>query len=144
MSEARGMLNEGIALLRRGRTAKARACFEEAQKQSPGDPFSLSYLGLTLALADKNYKDGEDYCFRAVLKAMPAAQLHANLAWVYHLQGKRKSAVESIQQALDREPGNADAIRIQGLMGKRRRPALSFLHRDHPINKAIGKMTYKR
>lgn len=143
MSETKQLLEEGITLLRRGRTQKARACFERANKESPGDPFVLSFLGVSLALTDKNYKDGEDYCFRAVLKAMASAQLHANLAWIYHLQGKRKSAVESIQNALDREPKNQDALRIQGILGTRQSPPLSFLSRSHPINRAIGKLTHK-
>lgn len=143
MSDTATQLEEGISLLKRGRTAKALDLFMRVNKANPGSAVCLSYLGVTMALVNKNFKDAEDYCFRATLKNMGNAQLHANLAWVYHLQGKRKNAVESIEQALERDPDNADAIRIQNVMGKRQRPAIGSLSRDNPVNKALGKLIHK-
>lgn len=143
MSNVTKLMDEGISLLKRGRTTKARVSFEQARQLEPDNAMALSYMGVLMALADKNFKDGEDYCFRAVLKNMQSAQLHANLAWVYHLQGKRKSAVESIDAALQRDANNADALRIRGLMGSRQSPPISFLSRNHPINKGIGQMIHK-
>ena len=143
MAGTAATLSEGISCLRRGRTSKARTLFEAAYQEDPESPLALSYLGVSLALTDKNFKDGEDYCFRAVLKAMGNAQLHANLAWVYHLQGKRKSAVESVDAALSRDVNNPDALRIRGLMGSRQAPPLSFLARSNPINRTLGKVIHK-
>lgn len=143
MSNVSKLMEEGISLLKRGRTSKARVSFEQARQIEPDNAMALSYMGVLLALADKNFKDGEDYCFRAVMKNMQSAQLHANLAWVYHLQGKRKSAVESIDAALQRDANNSDALRIRGLMGSRQDPPLRFLSRNHPINRSIGKVLHK-
>jgi len=144
MSDVAKLMDEGISLLKRGRTSKARTAFEQARAADPDNPLALSYLGVLLALADKNFRDAEDYCFRAVMKNMKSAQLHANLAWVYHLSGKRKSAIDSIDAALERDENNADALRIRGLLGGRRqRPPIGFLSRGHPINKSLGKIIHK-
>lgn len=143
MADPQALLSEGIQLLRRGRTSKARTCLERLQKEDPGNALGLSYLGVTLALADKDYRQAEDCCFRAVMQSLNNAQLHANLAWVYHLQGKRKNAVASIDDALERDPKNGDALRIRGVLGTRQVPPLSFLSRTNPINRALGKLTHK-
>ncbi|MFN7973465.1 MAG: hypothetical protein U0166_14140 [Acidobacteriota bacterium] len=143
MPDASSLLNEGVALLRRGNAVKARTCFERLNKAEPSNPLGLSYLGVSLALTDRNFSDGEDFCFRAVLKGMGNAQLHANLAWVYYLAGKRKSALTELEEAKSRDPGNPDALRIERMFGKRQSPPISVLPRNHPLNKGLGKILYK-
>ncbi len=136
-------LQEGIVLLRRGQLKKARGCFARATEADPNNPIGVSYLGLAVALAERDYGRAEDLCFRAVLLGMEKGQIHANLAWVYHLQGKRRSTIQSIADALDRDPRNRDALRIRGLIGQRQTPPLHFLARAHPVNKAIGKALHR-
>jgi Flp pilus assembly protein TadD len=136
-------LDEGVSFLKRGRTSKAKSCLEGYHKARPDSARGLSYLGVAIALNDKDYKAGEDYCFRAVLRNMKDAQLHANLALVYHLQGKRRSTVESLDEALARDPENADALRIYRVIGRRQRPPVPGLGRAHPVNRTLGKIVHR-
>ena len=139
MGDAKLLLKEGIRLLRRGRMSKARDIIQDALAEAPDDPATMSYMGLVTALADHNFEGAEDFCAMAIEKEPENAQAHANLAWVLHLQDKRKEAVESLERALSFDAKNRDALRIRERLGVRQRPPIPGLARSNPINRSLGK-----
>lgn len=135
-------LDEALRLFARGRVTKALGFFEAALRERPGNAVARSYIGLCQALLDPDHRDGEEECFRALLMGMGNAQLHANLAWIYYLQDKKKSAVEEIEEALARDPDNKDARRIQLRLGRRQPPAISVLPRNSAVNRTLGRFIH--
>lgn len=133
----------GIQMFRKGRMSRARECFKKALEDHPENAVALSFTAVMDALEGRDLIDCEERCFRAAMAAHGNAQLHANLAWVQMLGDRRKSAIQSVDQALQIEPTNADALRVQQRLGRRQAPAISSLSRESTVNKTLGKITHK-
>lgn len=134
---------QGIEMFRKGRISRARECFKKALEEHPDNAIALSFTGVMDAIEGRDLPDCEERCFRAVMAAHGNAQLHANLAWVQLLSDRRRAAVESVTQALEIDPGNADARRIQARLGRRQPPPISSLTRQSAVNRTLGKLTHR-
>ncbi len=136
-------LADAILLFRRGRTRRARDLFAEELERHPKNLHALSYLGLTEAVLGEDLTKAEEKCFRAAMGSARDAQLFANLAWVQWLGGIRRAASESVASALASDTRNADALRIQKALGRRRDPAIKRLGREHPLNRTLGRLLHR-
>jgi Flp pilus assembly protein TadD len=141
--EAALEFKEGLTQLGNEYSSKALAHFANAAKMDVRNPIYLSYLGLAMAAAQQKWQDAEDLCYSAVRMKRTQPELYLNLAEVYHLQGKRQDAVETLLEGFPltrRDPRIGKALRKYGV---RRPPVFSFLDREHILNRSLGKIRYR-
>ncbi|HVS63493.1 MAG TPA: tetratricopeptide repeat protein [Thermoanaerobaculia bacterium] len=101
-----------------------------------------SYLGLGMARYEKRYDDGEKLCQRAIEIEFFEPENYLNLAKVYGLRGKRPQAVEALRKGLQID-GSHQQLRDMLLeLGVRKKPVLSFLSRDNPLNRLLGRIRH--
>jgi tetratricopeptide (TPR) repeat protein len=144
-------MNRSLRLRKQG---EALAIIKKGLDIHPDDPFLMSYYGWLLALVDKKYKTGIDYCVRALnllprkmaygLESAHKPLFYRNLCRAYLAAGDKERAVESIMKGLrfDEEEGilHQDLVRL----GIRRKPFFSFFARSNFINKSIGQILHRR
>ena len=134
---------QGLQYLRQNHLAEASNAFRALFKTEPDEPCYLSYYGLIVALHEKNFQDGINFCRAAILRASCEAELYVNLCRVYARGGQRKKALETLVEGLKFASDKPSILTEMRRMGCRRKPVLRFLPRDHFLNKSLGKFTYQ-
>jgi tetratricopeptide (TPR) repeat protein len=104
---------------------------------------ALSYYGLCLALHKGHYKEAARFCELAIAAERDEGGHYLNLARVWQHGGNRKKAVEAIERGLTTSPRYTALQKFRDQVGLRSQPVLSFLTRDDPLNKALGKLRHK-
>ncbi len=138
--EASVAVEEGVRSFRAADLAGAHRAFERAHRRAPGDARAMSWYGVTLVLVERNSNLGVLYCDQAVRLSGPEPDLALNQARVALALGQRDRAVRAIERGLDRTPGDPGLEAAQAALGWRRRPVLSFLSREHPLNVWLGQL----
>ena len=141
--EAMRDFKSGIRLLRDKSYSSALAYFQRAHELERNNPYFLSYYGLALALAERKWADAERFCESALKLKRNQAQLYLNLAEVCLLAGKKREAVEALEVGLQHDPRDARLRRKAQSLGVRSQAVLGFLHRAHPLNRALGKVRHR-
>ena len=136
---------QGQRYLRQGDWASALTCFKSANQATAGlDVYAnlyMSYLGLAqVQLGDIS---GLNLCRRAAADERVSGDVYENLARAELKLGHRKQACEAIHRGLKRESGHSGLRTLRTQMGIRRSPCLGFLGRDNPLNRMLGKLTYR-
>jgi len=83
----------GIKLLRDGHPNEAFEYFRNAADSEQRNPFYLSFLGLSVARAQRKWAAAVELCEMAISLRRNEAQLYLNLAEVYVAAGRRDDAV---------------------------------------------------
>ena len=132
------------------RTA-ALACVEEALRHYPSDLSFLSHWGLLVALVRKRQGEGAKICEEAIknLKMVRNDDMkdsyplfYLNLGKVYAESGRKRAAFKAISEGLRHDPDHAALKAEEMAMGKRAAPVITFLEREHPINKYLGRLRH--
>ncbi|MBM3802218.1 MAG: tetratricopeptide repeat protein [Acidimicrobiia bacterium] len=134
---------QGLDYLHKSRIPEAANAFRRAFKMDPDNPRHLSYYGLILALAGENLQDAINFCRGAIVRAAYEPEFYVNLSKVYTKAGQRKKALEALVEGMNFDKGNALLRMELKRLGTRRRPTLSFLSRDHILNRSLGMLTYR-
>ena len=100
----------------------------------------MSYLGITQVLL--NDVSGLNLCRQAAQEELHAAEIFENLVRAELKLGHRKRACDALRRGLRVDKGHPGLRALRDAMGVRRGPCLSFLDRDNPLNRLLGKMTY--
>jgi len=130
----------GVALLNNGHPQLAMAHLRRAFECERQNPLYLSFLGLSIARAERNWDQALELCVIAVQLGREEVQLHLNLAEVYASAGRRAVALATLDAALELF-GEDERIRhARSGVERRRSPVLPFLRRDHTLNRAFGKL----
>ena len=137
------VFSEGLMFLRNNRLAEASHAFKRAFTEDGGNPRYLSYYGLTVALLDENFPKAISLCRAAIEHAPYEPEYYLNLCRVYHEAGRRKEALKTLREGLSFEKDSPLLLMALKRMGTRRKPPLSFLPREHSLNKRLGKLTHK-
>jgi tetratricopeptide (TPR) repeat protein len=136
---------EGRRFLRQGNLAAALACFKAANQSTVDSHIHaslyLSYLGLTQVML--NDVSGLNLCRRAAQEEAHRGDVFENLARAELRMGHRKQACEALRRGLKVESGHTGLRELRTEMGVRRPPALGFLDRDNPLNRFLGRLTYR-
>lgn len=140
---AREVFAQGLDYLRKNRIPEAANAFRRAFKMDSENPRHLSYYGLILALADNNVQDAINFCRAAILRAAYEPEFYVNLCRVYVRGGQRKKALETLVEGMNFDKSNTLLRMEMKRLGTRRKPIISFLSRDHVLNKSLGRFTYK-
>lgn len=129
--------SRGIEALQHEHLYLARVCFEKAFTAEP-TPRHSSYFALALARSrgaiDEALPLAED-----ALRQAPDDPLHyLNLGRIYLLAGRRLEAAEIFRRGvrIERQPELLHELENLGT----RRPLFRFLHRDHLLNKHLGRL----
>jgi Tfp pilus assembly protein PilF len=140
---AREVFSQGLDYLRRNRIPEAANAFRRAVKMDSENPRHLSYYGLILALGDENVHDAINFCRGAIVRAAYEPEFYVNLSKVYTKAGQRKKALEALVEGMNFDKTNALLRMEMKRLGIRRKPAVSFLSRDHIVNRSLGLLTYQ-
>lgn len=103
-------------------------------------PQVLSALGLCMAMAENRIQDGVLYCQRAINDEAYEAQFYYYLGLVYLKAPNKKKALNSFYNGLKVNPSHTRIKKQLHEMGIRKMPLLSFLPRDHFLNKFFGQL----
>ncbi|MEL7059782.1 MAG: hypothetical protein AAGN46_07120 [Acidobacteriota bacterium] len=101
-----------------------------------------SYLGYGLARQQGRLREGERLCERAVELEPYQPETHLLMARLHLLTDDRRAAVEAAVAGLATDPSHAGLLALAEELGERRRPVMPFLSRDHPINRALGRLRH--
>jgi Flp pilus assembly protein TadD len=134
-----GEFKEGIQALKSGHPQRALVHMRTAFESQKHNPFYLSFLGLSIARAERKWDQAAELCEMAVQLSRNRCEFHLNLAEVYALAGRREKALDTLDAALELFGGDARLKRARSRVEKRRTPVLPFLTRDHFLNRTFGK-----
>jgi len=136
----------GFAAYREKNFKRAAECFRQAleldrqRNQRQPDMRYLSFYGLSLAKAGLSSKIAIQACTRAVSHKRTDPVLFLNLGRVYAMSGQETSAMRAFQQGLALAPDHLQLRRALGSLDRRSRPVVPFLHRDHSVNRTLGRL----
>jgi Flp pilus assembly protein TadD len=151
---------QGLSLLRNDYPGKALVHLTKAVELEKNNPFYLSYLGVALARAGKNWSLAEQLssqtsqtkhiqadfdlaeklCSQALRMKRTQPELYLNLAEVYAVAGNKEDAIETLSRGLKFTKQNEHLADALQQFGSRRPPVLRFLDRTHFLNRSFGKM----
>lgn len=134
---------QGIKLLRNGHSADAVEYLRQAAKLEQQNPYYLSFLGVSIARAQRQWAPAVKFCETALGLKRNEAQLYLNLAEVYESAGRRDDAVEVLDRGLIYFKADARIGRARANLGKRRPPVLPFFERGHFLNRCLGELRHR-
>lgn len=137
---------EGLKHLHNGHYEAAVQCFRQLSNTTRNDAYYKSryqaYYGLALVCSGD--RTGIMVCRSASGDERHDGEVYYCLAIAETKLNNRERAVAALQRGLAIDPLHADVARMRDIMGIRRKPVLSFLDRSHPLNRLLGKLTYRR
>ncbi len=123
--------------------AAAHQAFERAHRKDPREPRFMSWYGVTLVLVEKNSVLGVELCDQALRLVGPDPELLLNLARVHLALNQRERAVKAVLRGLELFPGDARLVAARDGIGIRRPPVISFLSRNNPLNRVLGRLRHR-
>jgi Flp pilus assembly protein TadD len=142
-TDAAAAFKHGVDLLRNGYPSDAMPFFRSAAEAEERNPYYLSFLGLSVARAQRKWDAALTLCEGALKLKRDEPQLYLNLAFVYVSAGRREKAIEVLDSALRRFGRNGPVERERSKLGKRGSPVLPFLSREHSLNRALGQLRHE-
>ena len=133
----------GVKLLQNGYPSEALDCMRRASQLEQQNPYYLSFLGVSVARAQKEWQTAAMLCETALSSKRDEAQLYVNLAEVYVSAGRRDDAVTVLDRALSYCRNDARIVRMRKKLGRRQSTVLPFLGRGHLLNRSLGKLKHK-
>ncbi|MFQ5778842.1 MAG: tetratricopeptide repeat protein [Terriglobia bacterium] len=140
---ARGEFKVGMMLYRNRSFANSLEKVQRAVELDPKNAHYVSYMGLLVALVQKNYRLAEELCHRALRMNHNEPQLYLNIAEVYLRARNKEDAVEALTVGLQYTKRNLRLTQALRKLGVRRPPVIPFLERKHFLNRHLGKARYR-
>lgn len=132
----------GVELLRNGYPADALEYLRHASELEPRNAYYLSFLGLAVARGQKEWAAAAKVCETALQQGRNETQLYLNLAEVYIASGRRKDAMNLLDEGLKFCGADARLVKLRGRLERRSAPVLPFLGRKHFLNRNLGKLRH--
>jgi len=137
--------DDGLRALERQDYAGALGYFHVAEQQADDqDPLLTryrSFLGLAMVLSGD--PSGVELCRHAAYFETEDPRIFLNLARVERLVGDRRRLVEALRAGLRIAPEDPGLLALRDEIGWRRPPPVRWLHRDHPLNRWLGRCSYR-
>jgi tetratricopeptide (TPR) repeat protein len=134
---------KGVELLKSEYPQKALVRFRRAFESDQHNPYYISFLGLTIARAQRNWDQASELCEIAVQIKPTEIQFHLNLAEVCASAGLREKALDKLDIALERFGEDAQLRQARSKVEMRRTPPLPFIRREHFLNRELGKLRHR-
>jgi tetratricopeptide (TPR) repeat protein len=136
----------GLACLERRTYQEAAACFQAAMDldarpgQKSTDAKYLSYLGLSLNLAQVRSDEGLKMCEQAAKREFFDPDVFCNLGIAYLRHRQRGPAFQSFHRGLALRPKHRRIHEELERYERRGEPVFTFLRRDHALNVLGGRV----
>ncbi|NIM63599.1 MAG: tetratricopeptide repeat protein [Acidobacteria bacterium] len=134
------MYRQGLGMCRKGMVNEAATIFRKIIASGSQEPQHLSYHGLLSATVNGQKREGLRLCERAMRFDPSSPDVALNLARLYELNGRNLKAVETLRRGLRASPGHPRMLKQINRLSPRKRPPLSMVHRNNPINKQLAIM----
>jgi tetratricopeptide (TPR) repeat protein len=132
------VFRKGRALSRRGALSEAAQAFRSLVDDGTDDPLHLSYCGLLTAIVHGRKAEGLRLCERALQFGSYEPEVIMNAARLYEALGCPLKAIEVLRRGLREKPGHKGMLQQIDKLSPRRQPPLSFVGRNHPLNKQLA------
>jgi tetratricopeptide (TPR) repeat protein len=133
----------GVALLKNGHAQLAMERLRRAVACDRQNPHYLSFLGLSIARAERKWDQASELCEIAVQLEREQVQLYLNLAEVYASAGRRAKALGTLDAALELFGDDERLRRARRGVERRRSSVLPFLRRENMLNRKLGKLLHR-
>jgi len=133
---------EGVKLLKDEYPQKALVRLRRAFECDKHNPYYLSFLGLSIARAQRKWDQAAELCEIAVQLRPAEVQFHLNLGEVYALAGRREKALDFLDDALQLFGEDARLKQARSKVRNRRAPLLPFFGREHFLNRELGRLRH--
>lgn len=141
VTDAEREFERGMTKFGDGNVLGAMVHFEKAANMG-GTPECLSFLGYCIAKERGQAFKGLSLCREAIDEQTENPVHYLNMAKIHLLGRNLTEALDVLRQGASFGP-NEEISELLESIGTRKPPALSFLHRDNPINKYLGKLLGK-
>lgn len=130
-----------LEALASGETPAALALLERAIKKGDNQSWH-SYLGFCLAKERGQFKAGSDLCLGAIKREPDNPVHYLNLAKVHLIAGQKPDALRVLRQGMA-AGGNPEIVELLDQLGNRKPPVVTFLAREHALNKYLGRLLHR-
>jgi uncharacterized protein HemY len=136
----------GLACLERKTYQEAASYFqaaidlERSVSQKNTSMRYLSFLGLSLNLAQVRSGEGLQMCEQAAKRDFFDAEIFCNLGIVYLRHRQRGPAFQAFKKGLILRPKHPRIMEEMDRYDRRSTPVFEFLRRDHPVNVLAGRI----
>ena len=130
-------------MLRDSRPNTALVHFRSAADLEKQNPYYISFLGVSLGRAEKNWIPALKLCEMALSMKHNEAQFYLNLAEVYTSAGQREEALITLDRGLASLGPDARIQQARLKLGRRRSPTLPFLDRQNILNRHLGILRHR-
>jgi Flp pilus assembly protein TadD len=135
------LVAQALEALAARQTQTALALLERSLKLHD-NPSLYSSLGYCIAKERGQVKKGCDLCNES-LDLEPENPLHyLNLAKIHLMTGHKSEALDVLREGMA-TGGSLEIVALLGEIGPRKPPVLSFLPRDHALNKWLGLILHR-
>ena len=135
---AREAFERGRLQLGENDATSAVASLGEANGLAPEHAQIRSFLGLAIALAERDFERSRSLCESAAKQEFFNPDLYLNLAKVYLSVGRRPEALRYLRRGQMIDPGHAEIRDAIAELGMRKLPIVPFLPRRHLVNRMLG------
>lgn len=111
---------------------------QEAERRGNLPGAFYAYLGLALARVEGRRHEGLELCRYAVRVQPAEPDNHLHLALIQLMLGRRRAAVQAMQEGLRLHPAHQRLLALHQQIGVRRDPLIGFVSRTHPLNVLAG------
>jgi len=133
---------EGVELLKNEYPQKAVAKLRRAYECDKHNPYFMSFLGLSIARAQRKWDLASELCETAVRLNPKELQFYLNLGEVYAASGMRERALDKLDDAVQLFGEDARLKQARSKVQNRRNPILPFFGRAHFLNRELGKLRH--
>jgi tetratricopeptide (TPR) repeat protein len=134
---------EGVELLKNEYPQKAVAKLRRAYECDKHNPYFMSFLGLSIARAQRKWELASELCETAVRLNPKEIQFYLNLGEVYAASGMRERALDKLDDAVQLFGQDARLKQALSKVRNRRNPVLPFFGRTHFVNRELGKLRHR-
>ena len=134
---------QGIGLLKTGHAKEALALFRLSFECEKHNPYYLSYLGLSIARAERDWERASELCEIAMQLKPKEIQFYLNLAEIYSLSKRPEKEFDILDAALEVFGDDKRLRQARSKLEKRRSPVISFFSRDHFLNRKLGRLRHR-
>jgi tetratricopeptide (TPR) repeat protein len=133
---------EGVELLKNEYPQKAVAKLRRAYECDKHNPYFMSFLGLSIARAQRKWELASELCETAVRLNPKEIQFYLNLGEVYAASGMRERALDKLDDAAQLFGEDARLRQARSKVQNRRNPIVPFFGRAHFLNRELGKLRH--
>ena len=134
---------EGVELLKNEYPQKALVRLKRAYECDKHNPYFMSFLGLSIARAQRKWDLASELCETAVRLKPKEIQFYLNLGEVYAASGMRERALDKLDDAVQLFGEDARLKQARSKVQNRRAPLLPLIGRGHFLNRELGKLRHR-